>query len=580
MTAIALSPALSTGAISSGRVHLANERQHALLTARQRLYWVMVIFGLVAAVAVLRIGFLGLVQPAPRSHDMASALLPQRGDLVDRNGVPLARAFPAYALWYNPAALGGDGPPLVHPAEQVAGEIARIFPGIDVPEMTARLASGRPGYLRRRILPEDANRLHALGEPALEFPRETERFYPQGSMASHVLGYVGADGHGRVGMEQVFDRQLTDPTRRGEPAMLSLDTRVQGALEDELLRGMRDANAKGAAGIVLDVDTGEVLALASLPSFNPNLIDQIGAGNIFNRVTNQVYELGSTFKPITVAAAIDAGTVTDFGRRYASGAPIEIGGFQIRDSHSYGASLNVPEALIHSSNIVTARVADELGAARLNTTMRNLGMNERPYIELPAKGFPLWPKGDWSRITTMTVSYGHGIAVTPLHLASAYAALVNGGIWRPATLQKLEPGKFVPGRRVFKASTSARMRQLLRMIVEIGTGKNANALGYRVGGKTGSAEKPGVGGYCRSCVVATFAAAFPMDRPRYVIIAMLDEPQGTAATSGQRTAAWNAAPVIGRVVPRIGPLLGIMPDDTRDVDISDLAPLVGYRGGE
>jgi cell division protein FtsI (penicillin-binding protein 3) len=267
-------------------------------------------------------------------------------------------------------------------------------------------------------------------------------------------------------------------------------------------------------------------------------------------------------------------------RRYQSDRPLEIGGFRISDLHSYGASMNVPETLIHSSNIVTARIADELGGARLNATMRSLGMNERPYIELPARGFPLWPKGDWSRITTMTVSYGHGIAVTPLHLATAYAALVNGGIWRPATLKKLGAGEVPEGRRVFKASTSARMRQLLRMIVVDGTGKKADAVGYRVGGKTGSAEKPGVGGYRRSSLVSTFAAAFPMDRPRYVIIAMLDEPQGTAATSGQRTAGWNAAPIVGRVVPRIGPLLGIMPDPTRDVDITDLSPLVASGEGE
>jgi cell division protein FtsI (penicillin-binding protein 3) len=511
---------------------------------------------------------------------MAAALVPQRGDIVDRNGVPLARAFPAYSLWFNPAALGEGGPPLVKSPREVAASLAGIFPDLDAGQLAARLAEGRPGYLRRRILPEDANRIHQLGEPALEFPRETERFYPQGSMAAHVLGFVGADGRGHVGMEQVFNQRLTDPASRAVPAVLSLDTRVQGALEDELARGMAETNAKGAAGIVLDVDTGEVLALASLPSFNPNLIDRAGEANIFNRVTNQVYELGSTFKPITVAAAIDAGTVTDLSRRYQANRPLAIGGFQIRDSHALGGSLNVPEALIHSSNIVTAQIADELGGARLNATMRSLGMNERPYIQLPARGFPLWPKGDWSRITTMTVSYGHGIAVTPLHLASAYAALVNGGVWRPATLVKVEAGQQVPGRRVFKASTSARMRQLLRMIVSIGTGKKANAHGYRVGGKTGSAEKPGEGGYRRSSLVATFAAAFPMDRPRYVIIAMLDEPQGTAATSGQRTAAWNTAPIVGRVVPRIGPLLGIMPDATRDVDITDLAPLVGGGGSE
>ena len=575
MTALAVSTA-----ISSGRGELVNVRQKSLLMAKWRVLWVVLAFAVLAVAALLRIGYLGLFEPAPQRQDLSMALLPERGDIVDRNGVPLARAFPAYSLWFNPAALGEGGPPLVKSPREVAETLALTFPDLDVNLLTVRLAEGRPGYLRRRILPEDANRIHQLGEPALEFPRETERFYPQGAMAAHVLGFVGADGHGHVGMEQVFDKRLADPATRGTPAMLALDTRVQGALEDELSRGMAESNAKGAAGIVLDVDTGEVLALASLPSFNPNLIDRAGEANIFNRVTNQVYELGSTFKPITVAAAIDAGTVTDLSRRYQATRPIAIGGFQIRDSHPFGGSLNVPEALIHSSNVVTAQIADELGGARLNATMRSLGMNERPYIELPARGFPLWPRGDWSRITTMTVSYGHGIAVTPLHLASSYAALVNGGVWRPATLIKVEPGQAAPGRRVFKASTSARMRQLLRMIVSIGTGKKANAVGYRVGGKTGSAEKPGDGGYRRSSLVATFAAAFPMDRPRYVIIAMLDEPQGTAATSGQRTAAWNTAPIVGRVVPRIGPLLGIMPDATRDVDITDLAPLVGGGGSE
>lgn len=561
--------------ISSGRGALMNVRARSLLMAKWRVLWVILGFLFFAFISTLRILYLGFFADAPAQQQFGTLLVPARADIVDRNGVPLARAFPAYALWYNPQALGTDGSPLVSSPRKVAEELVKIFPDLEVNALTARLAQGKPGYLRRRILPEDANRVHELGEPALEFPRETERFYPQGSMAAHVLGFVGADGRGRVGMEQVFDKRLTDPEQRGTPAALAIDARVQGALEEELSRGMAESNAKGAAGIVMDVDTGEVVALASLPSFNPNLIDRASESFIFNRVTNQVYELGSTFKPITVAAAIDAGVVTNLARRYQSNRPIAIGGFQIRDSHDLGESLNVPESLIHSSNIVTALIADELGGARLNQTMRALGMNQRAQIELPARGFPLWPKGDWSRITTMTVSYGHGIAVTPLHLASAYAALVNGGLWRPATLMKLEPGQVVPGRRVFKASTSARMRQLLRLIVDIGTGKKANAVGYRVGGKTGSAEKPGAGGYKRTSLVATFAAAFPMDNPRYVVISMLDEPQGTVATSGQRTAAWNAAPVVGRLVPRIGPLLGIMPDASRDVDISDLAPLVG-----
>ena len=295
---------------------------------------------------------------------------------------------------------------------------------------------------------------------------------------------------------------------------------------------------------------------------------------MFNRVTNQVYELGSTFKPLSVAAAIDAGVVRDFSRRYDA-TPVKVGRFAIKDLHSKGNTLNVVETLVYSSNTVTARIADDLGPERMRRYMIDMGLNERPYIELPAKGFPIWPGDNWPRLRNMTVSYGHGIAVTPLHLASAYAAMVNGGIWRPATLHKVEPGAAPKGRRVFKASTSSRMRQLLRAITVFGTGKNADAHGYRVGGKTGSAEKPGgSAGYRRTALVSTFAAAFPMDRPRYVVIAMLDEPRGTVASSYQRTAGWTAAPIVGRLVPRIGPLIGVRPDETRDVDISDIRPLI------
>ncbi|GGC25482.1 peptidoglycan glycosyltransferase [Novosphingobium marinum] len=568
MTAIPVSTTIVTG-----RRKLVNVRQRSLLVAKWRALWVLSVFAAIAVCALLRIVYLGVFEPGRGSYSYADALTPARGEIVDRNGVPLARQFDAYSLWYNPKALG-DGSPLVKTPQQVAGALVEVFPDLDYTETVERLSAGKPGYIRRRILPEHANRIHSLGEPALEFPREDERFYPQGSMAAHVLGFVSADGRGKVGMEQVFDDRLTDPVARTQPAVLSIDARVQGALEDELGRGMVLSQAKGAAGIILDVDTGEVLALASLPAFDPNQIDRADTPNIFNRVTNQVYELGSTFKPLTVAAAIDAGTVTDLGHRYQANRPLQVGGFAIRDSHTIGASLNVPQTLIHSSNITTAQIADELGGERMKQVMAALGMNERPYIELPARGFPIWPSGNWKRIRTMTVSYGHGIAVTPLHLASAYATMVNGGIWRPATLRKLEAGEAPRGRRVFKAATSARMRQLLRMIVVYGTGRKADAPGFRIGGKTGSAEKPGAGGYRRTSLVSTFAAAFPMDRPRFVVIAMLDEPKGTAATSGQRTAAWNAAPVVGRVVPRVGPLLGVMPDETRDIDISDLKPLI------
>ncbi len=555
------------------RVQLVTIRQLALLTAKQRVLWVALAFVFVAALALLRIAIIGLGDHALTTTPFDEALLPPRGEIVDRNGAPLARAFPAYSLWFNPDAMGEGEVALVKPAAEVARRLKAIFPDIDEKRLARQLAAGKGGYLRRRVLPEEANRVLAIGELALEMPEELDRHYPQGAMGAHVLGYVGADGHGRIGMEQVLDARLRDRAMLTTPAELSIDLRVQGALEDELYKGMRAVNAVGAAGIVLDVDSGEVLALASLPSFDPNRISEANVQYMFNRVTNQVYELGSTFKPLTVAAAMDAGTVRDMGRRY-SARPFPMDGFTIKDSHDLGDSLNVPEMLIHSSNVVTAHVVQDLGADRLRKVMADLGMNQRAQIELPARGFPLWANGEWPLLRAMTVGYGHGIAVTPLHLASAYAAMVNGGIWRPATMYKVAPGTEARGHRVFKASTSARMRQLLRTITLYGTGRNADAPGYRVGGKTGSAEKPGAGGYRKTSLVATFAAAFPMDRPRYVVIAMLDEPQGTVASSFQRTAAWNVAPIVGRLVPRIGPMLGVFPDARRDVDISDLVAVI------
>lgn len=569
MSAIAI-----TTAIPAGRSKIVVVRRQALLTAQLRVLLVAGIFTAVAMVAVLRLGYFGLSDRATRITSLEEALLPPRGEITDRNGVPLARAFPAYALWYNPKAMGDPDDPLVRTPQEIAADLAMIFPDLDQAEVARKLAAGKPAYLRRRVLPEDANRVQDLGELALELPRETERHYPQGSLAAHVLGYVDSEGRGHVGMEQVLQERLTDHTLRAQPVALSIDMRVQGALEDELRRGMLATNAAGAGGIVLDVDTGEILALASLPDFDPNRIDAEGAKNMYSRVSSEVYELGSTFKPLTVAAAIDAGTVRDFSRRYQANRPLEIAGFKIRDSHELGASLNVAESLMHSSNIVTGQIADELGGERLRRTMMDLGMHQRPFIEVPARGAPIWPGDKWPRLRNITVSYGHGISVTPLHLASAYAAMVNGGVWRPSTLYKLEAGEVPKGRRVFKASTSYRMRQLLRLITTNGTGRSANAPGYRVGGKTGSAEKAVRGGYSKSLVVSTFAAAFPMDRPRYVVVTMLDEPKGTAASSFQRTAAWNAAPIVGKLVPRIGPMLGVMPDDTRDVDISDLRPLL------
>lgn len=563
-------------AIPAGRIELVHLRYRTVLTARWRVIWIAAIFAVLALAALVRIAWLGLAGEAPRRTSLEDALLPPRGEITDRNGVPLARAFPAYALWFNPGAMGDQGEPLVRSPQEVARALVRIFPDMNEARLAERLASGRQGYLRRRLLPEEANAVFALGEIALEIPRETDRHYPQGSLAAHILGYVVENEGGKIGMEQVLEDRLSNPDLRSQPIALSIDVRAQGALEDELRKGMLATNAIGAAGIVLDVDSGEVMAMASLPEFDPNTAGAAGAPNIFNRVTNGVYELGSTFKPITIAAAIDAGVVRDLSKPWDA-TQVQVAGRTLKDQKPKGSTLNVPQALVYSSNTVTARVADQLGAEQLRATLVDLGMDQRPFIELPARGKPLFPRGDWARITNMTVSYGHGLAVTPLHLASAYAAMVNGGVWRPATLMKLEPKQVPRGKRVFKESTSSRMRQMLRMISMYGTGRSANAPGYRIGGKTGSAEKASRGGYNKTSLISSFAAAFPLDRPRYVVVVVIDEPRGTAASSFQRTAAFNAAPVVGKLVPRIGPMLGVLPDNSRDVDISDLRYLVEGR---
>jgi cell division protein FtsI (penicillin-binding protein 3) len=572
------------GTSQTGRTGLLHLRALLLLGARQRLLIVLALFVGVATIMLVRTAYLGFVGAAPGETTLTQALLPPRGEITDRNGAPLARTHPAYALSFNPQAMEDEGSPLVGEPAAVAAQLRAIFPDLKEKDILAAFASKRRTYIRRRILPEEANRVYELGEVALEVPRERDRHYPQGALAAHILGFVreGANGSlvGRLGMEEVLEERLSDPARRAEPTALSIDLRVQGALEDELGRGMLATDAKGAAGIVLDVDTGEVLALASLPQFDPNRPDAQSSPHVFNRATNGTYELGSTFKPITMAAAIDAGLVRDLSAEWDAG-PLAMSGRTFRDYKPKGKTLNIAEALAYSSNVVTMRIADALGPERLRPVLMDLGMNARAEIELPARGKPQWPamgsRGEWSRLTNMTVSYGHGIAVTPLHLANAYAAIVNGGIYRPATLMKVEPGGIEPGRRVFKASTSSRMRQLLRMIAIYGTGRSADATGFRVGGKTGSAEKAVSGGYARTALISSFAAAFPMDKPRYVVVTVLDEPRGTIASSYQRTAAWNAAPIAGRLIPRIGPMLGVRPDERRDVDISDLAFLIEGR---
>ncbi|MCU6453787.1 penicillin-binding protein 2 [Sphingomonas sp. A2-49] len=543
----------------------ATQRHALVATSHMRLMMLMMLFAAAVILVIGRLAMLGLLSGGEAEARVAT--LAARGDIVDRNGAPLARTIDAWTIAVHPRKIIGD-------KMEIASRLAALMPDRgDQAWFYGQLT--RPVsfvYLQRRASPALVEQVNAIGEPALVFARETQRLYPQSTMASHALGFLSTDGHGMSGMERVLDERLLDPTKAGQPVALSLDTRVQAALESELGRAMGTFSARGAGGIVLDVSTGEVIAMVSLPTFNPNRVGMAGAEELRNITTQSVFELGSTFKPITMATAMDTGVVTSFARRFDATHPLKVGGYTIHDERGDPKRwLNMAETLIYSSNIATARVADEVGPQRMLAMFRKLGFDTKPDIELREKGRPLLPTY-WARTTTMTTAYGHGIAVTPLHLASAYAALVNGGVWRPATLLKVAPGHAPVGRRVISEQTSARMRQMLRLIVMRGTGRKGDAPGYRVGGKTGTAEAAVAGGYDRSRNVATFAAAFPMDQPRYVVLAMLDSPLGTKETSGWKTAAWNAAPVVGRTISRVGAMLGVVPDANRDIDVSDILP--------
>ena len=534
---------------------------------------VMLMFVGVTSAIGLRLTYLTIFADRSGAANSAEGLIPPRADIQDRNGVVLAGTIDAWKIGVHPNKIIGD-------RNLIAAQLATLMPERSEAEYSAILHSNRTFfYLRHNAMPELIQRVNAIGEPGIVFEREPRRYYPQGSLAAHIIGWTDQDGKAVSGMELALNDKLADPARRSLPARLSIDSRVQAAMESELAAAMTEFSAIGATGIVLDVHTGEVIAMASLPEFDPNAPAHVPLQDLVNKATLNVYELGSTFKIITMANGIESGVITSMNKRYDATEPLHIGRFTIHDDHPQRRFLDVPETLIYSSNIATARIADEIGADRQQTMFRKLGFDRPIDIELGARGTPLWPKY-WARVTTMTTAYGHGIAVTPLHLASAYAAIANGGIWRPATLLMRDPNHLPAGRRVISPATSARMRQLMRMVVIQGTGKKANVPGFRIGGKTGTAEKPEGGGYKRNALVSTFAGVFPMDAPRYVVLAMLDEPHGTRETGGYATAGMVSAPIVGKIVSRIGPLLGIIPDESRDVDLADLQGTVWNPKGD
>ena len=377
-------------------------------------------------------------------------------------------------------------------------------------------------------------------------------------MFSHEVGYVGLDNKGLAGIEKQFDRRLRDTALNHEPFALSLDARLQAIMREEMTKAVDEFHAIGATGIIMDIHSGELLSMVSLPDFDPNRPGDAGADSRFDRASLGVYEMGSTFKTFTMAMALDYGTAT-MKSGYDATGPLQIASFTVHDDEPKYRWLTVPEIYAYSSNIGAARMALEVGIKRQKMFLEKLGMMKPVDIELPEKGAPLYPQ-DWKEINSVTISYGHGISVSPLHLVRGIAALVDGGTLPRLTLVKDSNKERFTGERIISEQTSENVRRLMRLVVDHGTGKNGNVPGYRVAGKTGTAEKVGAGGtYEHNAKLTSFIATFPVDNPQYVVLVIVDDPKGDASTHEYATGGWISAPVVGNVISRMGPLYGITP---------------------
>jgi cell division protein FtsI (penicillin-binding protein 3) len=531
------------------RITLEGAAKAAMERTRSRLAISIAAFGVVFAILFGRLVEVtmlreGQERKVARVEDNVSYF---RADIVDRNGEILATDLQA-------ASLYADARVIWDPAE-TAQSLAGVLAGIDAPALAKRLATRQAFvWIKRNIPPRQQEAVKQLGMPGLHFRSEPRRVYPNGRTAAHALGYVNVDNHGLAGVERGAEELILERRNRGGVVELSIDLRVQHALQDELADAVATFKARAASGIVLDVNSGEVLALASLPDFDPNEPGEAAKAALFNTATLGVYEMGSTFKTFTTAMALDTQKVT-LTSQFDATAPMTVGRFTISDFHPENRVLTVPEVFVHSSNIGTAKMAMEVGTTTQKAYLAKMGLLTPVASEIKEAGTPIVPKR-WGDLETMTVSYGHGIAITPLHVAMTSAALVNGGKLIKPTLLKREAGTVVPFNRVVSEQTSTQMRELLRMAVTQGTGSKADVPGYPVAGKTGTAEKPSGGGYAQKNI-SSFMGVFPARKPLYLVLIVLDEPQGNEATAGYATAGWTAAPTAGKVIARIAPMLNV-----------------------
>lgn len=537
--------------------HIKGEKSTALDLARGRLVLMGGCFIVVYMLLALRAVDLTVIQaqkidPELQLSDrtLSAPEKPEsimRADILDRNGVMLATTL-------KTASLFADTRFIAEPAK-AAKALSKIFPNLAYGDALQKLQSGKSFiWIKRNITPDEQALVLEIGEPGLAFEKSARRYYPQEGLAGHLLGYTSVDNTGLSGVERSFDTYLNDSK---QPLRLSLDVRFQHALRREVQRAVKEFKAIGAAGVVMDVKTGEILAGVSLPDFNPHDLNAVSKDQSFSRLTQGAYELGSVFKIFSTAAFIETRGLpmsTTFDAR----EPIKIGRFKINDFHAQKRVLTVPEIFMHSSNIGTAMMAQTVGGEALQKFYYDLGILDPMDFEIKEVANPQVPN-PWREVSTMTASYGHGVTTTPMQLAAGVSSVVNGGyLVKPRLVLSDEPQNN-PDIRIMSEKTSHQMRQLLRIVVSEGTGSKAAVKGYKVGGKTGTAEKIVNGRYDKKKKISSFVGVFPSDAPKYAVYIMVDEPKGNKSTWGYATGGWVAAPAVSRTIASIAAIEGIAP---------------------
>ena len=554
---------------------LAGDQSSNFTMAHGRLFVVKLFFVAAFVLIVARAADVvvldgGRPDVAPISAADVEAAPVARGKILDRNGVLLATTLKTASLFVDPF--------YVSDAVATAKQLAEIFPERSYGSLLKDLqGKGRFVWVARGITPEQQKAVLHIGEPGLQFEHEYQRFYPQGNLAPHLLGYTDVDDQGIAGIEKSFEKTLTE----GHDLTLSLDSRLQHILRREIIAAAGRFDAVGGSGVILNAKTGEVLAGVSYPDFKPDEAGKAKSREKFNALTLGTYEFGSVFKIFSTAAFLENYDVA-MSTTFDASEPLKQGRFTIRDYHAENRNLTIPEVFMHSSNIGSALMGQAVGTERLKASYKDLGLLDALDMEVPELGKPQVPSR-WGDLTTLTASYGHGVAVTPLHVALGVATTVNGGTLVKPQLVKSDVEVERAAISVFAPKTSERMRALMRLVVTEGTGRKADVPGYQVGGKTGTAEKPGTTkkGYDRKRLISSFVGAFPMDDPEYVVFVAIDEPKGQKESYGYATAGWVAAPAFKAVVSSMVSVLGIPPRDVaEDQEISHgLKKFVSLKNG-